>query len=71
MQISNYKKCLILSTITCPEIREALPKGVELPMFNSLLEACLYIKSDVCLEAYFKKGQKKTASLQEALDKLR
>jgi hypothetical protein len=71
MQISNYKKSRILSTITCPEIHEALPKGVELPMFNSLLEACLYIKSDVCLEAYFKKGQMKTATLQKALDKLR
>jgi hypothetical protein len=55
-QISDYDKRMFLRTGMSPEIRAALPRGVEHPTFDALLEACLYVEADLCLEADFQKG---------------
>jgi hypothetical protein len=61
-QISDYDKRMFLCTGMRPEIRMALPRGVEHPTFDALLEACLYAKADLRLEANFRTGWEKLAS---------
>jgi hypothetical protein len=68
-QSSDYAKRMFLRTGMRPKIHTALPRGVEHPTFNSLLEACLYIEADLRLEADFRKGWEKLASHEKASDK--
>jgi hypothetical protein len=51
------------------EIRAALPRGVKHPTFDTLLEACLYVEADLCLEADFRKGWEKSVSHEKVLNK--
>jgi hypothetical protein len=68
-QISNYDKRLFLRTRMRPEICAALLRGVKHPTFDTLLEACLYVEADLCLEADFRKGKEKSAFHEKAPDK--
>jgi hypothetical protein len=60
---------MFLCTRMRPEIHAALPRGVEHPTFDALLEACLYVEADLHLEADFRKGWEKSASHEKASDK--
>ncbi len=50
-KISDYEGWMFLCTGMHPEIRAALLRGVEHPMFNALVNTCLYVEDDLSLEA--------------------
>ncbi len=68
-QISDDDKRMFLRTRMRPEICAALPRGVEHPTFDALLEACLYVDAYLRLEADFRKGWEKSSSHEKASDK--